>query len=335
MSRRLNCKADPVRASIQVLVGALLVLCAGIGHAQDAKDPYPNRAVRVIVPFAAGGPGDLIARLLAQKLTESFGKKFYTENHPGAGGNIGTGLAARAPADGYTVLVVSSTFMINASLYQKIPYDPIKDFEPVTIAATTPNVLVAHPSVPAKTVKELIDLIRAGKYDSYAMPGAGTPPHMSGELFKQLLKLDLIAVPFGGGGPMIQSVVAGHTPIGFSSLPPAAEHIKVGLLRALAVTSAKRIDLLPDVPTLAEAGFPDQEGDTPQGILVPAGTPRSIIDRLYQEITRIVAQPDLREKMAAIGFEPVTMPPEAFAARIRLDIPKWGKLIRDAKIKAE
>src|SRR5580700_10072653 len=187
MSRRLNCKADPVRASIQVLVGALLVLCAGIGHAQDAKDPYPNRAVRVIVPFAAGGPGDLIARLLAQKLTENFGKQFYTENHPGAGGNIGTGLAARAPADGYTVLVVSSTFMINASLYQKIPYDPIKDFEPVTIAATTPNVLVAHPSVPAKTVKELIDLIRAGKYDSYAMPGAGTPPHMSGELFKQLL----------------------------------------------------------------------------------------------------------------------------------------------------
>ena len=182
-----------MRAWVRALISAAAMLCAGVCQAQNAptaSESYPSRPVRIIVPFAAGGPGDLFARLVAQKLSERLGKQFYIENHPGAGGNIGTGLAARAPADGTTILVVSSTFMINASLYPKIPYDPIKDFAPVTIAATTPNVLVVHPSVPAKSVKELIDLVRAGRYNSYAMPGAGTPSHLSGEMFKLALKLD-------------------------------------------------------------------------------------------------------------------------------------------------
>jgi tripartite-type tricarboxylate transporter receptor subunit TctC len=310
-----------------------------ISHCQaqtaPTSEPYPSRPVRIIVPFGAGGPGDLFARLIAQKLSENLGRAFYIENHPGAGGNIGTGLAARATADGYTLVVVSSTFMINATLYPKIPYDPIKDFEPITIAATTPNVVMVNPAVPAKTVKELVDLIRAGKYNNYAMGGTGTPSHLSAELFKLSLKLDLTAIPFNGGGPAVASVVGGHTPISFSALAPAAAAIKEGLLRALAVTSKTRSSVLPDVPTLAEAGFPNQENDTPQGILAPAGTPRPIVDLLYREIARIMQDPDVKQKMLAIGFEPVVTTPEDFAARIKAEIPRWGKIIHEANLKPE
>ena len=250
-----------MRTFIRV-IGALAVLSGGVCHAQNApaaREPYPVRPVRIVVPFAAGGPGDLISRLIAQKLSEGLGKQFYVENQGGAGGNIGMGMVARAPADGYTIMIASSTFMINPSLYGKVPYDPIKDFDPVTIAATTPNLLVAHTSVPATSVNELIALIRAGKYRNYATPGAGTPSHLSGELFRSALKLDLTAVPFHGGGPMIQSVLGGHTPIAFSSLPPAAPMIRDGAVRALAVTTARRVSLLPEVPTLEEVGYPDRK----------------------------------------------------------------------------
>jgi tripartite-type tricarboxylate transporter receptor subunit TctC len=319
-----------------VLAAVAAMTAATACQAQNAPgEPYPSRPVRIIVPFGAGGPGDLFARLIAQQLTENLGKAFYIENHPGAGGNIGTGLAARAPADGYTLVVVSSTFMINATLYPKLPYDPIKDFDPITIAATTPNVLMVNPSVPARTVQELVALIRAGKYNNYAMGGTGTPSHMSAELFRLALKLDLVAIPFNGGGPAVASVIGGHTPVSFSALAPAAAPIKEGLLRALAVTSKARSSVLPDVPTLAEAGFPDQENDTPQGILAPAGTPRPIIDLLHREIARIMAPPEVRRKMLAIGFEPVVTTPDAFAARIRTEIPRWGKIIREANIKPE
>lgn len=325
-----------MRSLIGIVVGTLLG--AGLCHAQNApaaKEGYPTRPVRIIVPFAAGGPGDLIARLIAQKLSEGLGKQFYVENQGGAGGNIGMGMAARAPADGYTIMIASSTFMINPSLYGKVPFDPIKDFDPVTIAATTPNVLVVHTSVPASNVKEFVELVRAGKYRNYATPGAGTPSHLSGELFKLALNLDLTAVPFHGGGPMIQSVLGGHTPVAFSSLPPASSMIRENQVRALAVTTAKRVSLLPDVPTLEEAGYPDQEGDTPQCILVPAGTPRPIVDLLNREILRIIALPDVKERFAAIGFEPIGTTPEEFAARIRLEVPRWAKIIHDANIKVD
>ena len=319
------------------LVGAIVTaaLAAGSGYAQDAGDLYPSRPVRIIVPFGAGGPGDLFARLIAQKLSDNLGKNFYIDNHPGAGGNIGMGLAARAAPDGYTLVVVSSTFMINPSLYPKVPYDPIKDFAPITIAATTPNVVMVNPSVPATSVNELVTLIRAGKYTNYAMGGSGTPSHLSGELFKLSLKLDLTAIPFAGGGPAVASVIAGHTPVSFSALAPAAASIKQGLLRALAVTSKTRSSVLPDVPTLAEAGFPNQENDTPQGILAPAGTPRPIVDLLYREIAKVMAAPDVKAKMLAIGFEPVVTTPDEFAARISTEIPRWGRIIREANIKPE
>jgi tripartite-type tricarboxylate transporter receptor subunit TctC len=321
-----------VRGLTTSLIGVAL-LAGGAAGAQTAKDAYPNRPVRMIVPFAAGGPGDIFTRLIAQKLSEQLGRQFFVENRAGAGGNIGAGLAARAPADGYTLLVGSSTVWVNASLYPQMPYDPVKDFDPIIIAATSPEALVVHPSVPAKTVQELIALVREGKYDNFAIPGTGTPPHLSTELFKLSLKLDFVVVPFAGGGPMVQSVVAGHTPVAFSALPAAAAQIKEGLLRALAVTSGKRISILPDVPTMKESGVPDQEQEAPQGIWAPAGTQREIIDLLYREIARAVATPELKQKMAAIGFEPAAVPPEDFAARIQADMPKWAKLIRDANIR--
>jgi len=317
---------------IATFIGVAL-LVGGTAHAQPAKEAYPNRSARMIVPFAAGGPGDIFARLIAQRLSEQLGRQFFVENRPGAGGTIGAGLAARAPADGYTLLVGSSTVWVNTSLYPQMPYDPVKDFDPIIIAGTSPEVLVVHPSVPAKTVQELIALVRAGKYNNFAIPGAGTPPHLSTELFKLSLKLDFATVPFVGGGPMVQSVIAGHTPVAFSALPAAAAQIKEGLLRALAVTSGKRVSILPDVPTMEEGGVPGQEQEAPQGLWAPSGTPRDIIDLLYREIARAVATPDLKQKMLAIGLEPAAVPPEEFAARIKADMPKWAALIRDAKIR--
>jgi tripartite-type tricarboxylate transporter receptor subunit TctC len=322
-----------VRA-VALLLTALLL--SSLPSGVRAQASYPNRPVKVIVPFAPGGPSDAIARLLAQKFSDRLGQQFYIENHAGGGGNLGTALAARATADGYTILVASSSFMINPGLYAKIPYDPYNDFEPVTEIATTPNVLVVHPSLPVKSVQDLIAFVRAsaGKV-SYANPGTGTPSHLSGEMFKLALKIDMVAVPFQGGGPMIQSVIGGHTPIAFSSMPPAAPQIREGRIRALAVTSGKRSIAVPDVPTMAEAGVPDQEGGTPQGILVPKGAPQEVVDRLYRETVRAIALPDIQQKLAAIGFEPIGSTPAEFGARIREEIPKWAKVIRDANIKPE
>jgi tripartite-type tricarboxylate transporter receptor subunit TctC len=244
--------------------------------------------------------------------------------------------AARAAADGYTMVFVSTSYVVNPSLYPKLPYDPIKDFAPVTLAGLSPNVLVVNPSLPAATVKELIAYIKAnpGKL-SFAHAGIGTTPHLSGEMFKHAYGLDLVSVPFGGSAPAVQSALSGHTPIAFAVLTPAVPLVKDGKLRALAVTTPYRSPALPEVPTLAEAGVPNEEADTMQGVLVPAGTPKPIVDRLNREIRQAMAQPDVEEKLAALGYEPVTTTPDEFAARIAADIPKWSKVIRDADIKLE
>jgi tripartite-type tricarboxylate transporter receptor subunit TctC len=289
--------------------------------------------VRIVVPFAAGGPGDIFARLIAQKLTEQLGQQFFVENRPGASGNIGAGAVARAAADGYTLMVGSSTVWVNASLYPQLPYDPVKDFEPIIIGATSPEVLVVHPSVPAHSVQELVGLVRAGKYTNFAHAGAGTPPHLSAELFRLSLELDVTMVPFGGGGPMVQSVVAGHTPVAFATLPSASAQVKEGLLRALAVTSAERVGILPDVLTMEEAGVPGQGQEAPQCMWAPAGTPREIIDLLYRETARAIASPEVKAKMQTIGYEPAAVPPDEFRARMAADMPKWAKVIRDAGIR--
>jgi tripartite-type tricarboxylate transporter receptor subunit TctC len=299
-------------------------------------ESYPTRSVRMIVPFAPGGPVDVLTRLIAQKLTQSLGQQFYVENQAGAGGNLGMGAGARAAPDGYTVTVVSTSFLVNPSLYPKIPYDPRKDFAPVTLAAVSPNVLTIHPSIPANNVKELIAFLKAnpGKY-SFAHAGKGTTPQLSGEMFKRSQELDIVGVAFNGSAPAIQSALGGHTPIAFTVLTPAVPQIKEGLLRALAVTTPKRSPAVPEVPTLAEAGLLDQEADTIVGILVPSGTPQSIVASLHGAIVAAMGQPDATEKLAALGFEAIASTPDEFAARIATDIPKWANVIRAANIKAE
>jgi tripartite-type tricarboxylate transporter receptor subunit TctC len=295
---------------------------------------YPTRPVRLIVGFAPGGPTDVFARLIAQKLGESFGKQFYVDNIVGGSGNVATGQAAKAAPDGHTGLVAFSTFVVNPILFDKVPYDPVKDFAPVTLAVSSTTVLSVNPSVPARTVAELVALIRSGsgKY-SYATGGTGSQPHLAGEQFRLTLGLDLVHIPFGGGGPAVAAVVAGHAPIGFNALTPVVPQVKEGKLRALAVTSKTRSQILPEVPTMTEAGYPDIEGDSWVGILVPAGTPKEIVGVLYREIAKIIALPEMKEHLAALGFEPVVSAPDEFGRQIGAEIETWGRVIRAANIR--
>ena len=293
---------------------------------------YPSRPVKVIVTTGPGGQGDTIARLLAQKLSEALGQTFYVENIGGAGGNIAHGTAARSAADGYTILAAGGSFVTNPSLYARIPYDPNKDFAPVTLVCSSPHVLAVHPSVPAHSVGELAALARAnpGKY-GYASAGAGTPAHLAGELLKLALAVDLTHVPFKGGGPGISAVIGGHVPIAISALPTALPFAKAGTVRSLAVMSARRSPVLPDVPTMAEAGTP-LEADILTGLLVRAGTPSEIVDRLHGEVVKAMAEPAFRRRLLELGFEPVANTPDQFAEWINVEIAKWGKVIRDAHI---
>jgi len=324
----------PRRQFLHLAAGvAVLPAVSRVARAQI----YPTRPVRMIVPFAPGGQTDVIARLIAQKLSEHFGKQYYVENMPGAGGNIGMGRAAQAMPDGYTLLVADgTTYVVNPTLYNKVPYDPYRDFDPISLAVTTTQVLTVYPSMPAKTVKELVAVIEAnsGKY-SYASAGIGSPSHLTGELFRISLGLDLVHVPFNGAGPAIGSTVAGHTPIAFGSPASSIAQVKEGNLRALAVAAKTRLQALPDVPTMAEAGFPDIECNAWIGAFAPTGMPKEIIALLNREIGKMVALPDVKERLAVLGFEPFANTPEESAVIIRTESAKWAKVIRAAGIKAE
>ena len=313
---------------------AYLLLLTGV--APSWAEGYPNHPVRVVVGFPAGGPTDVIARLMAQHLGESLGQQFYVENLPGAGGNTASGQVARAPADGYTIMAISTGFLVNPSLYAKVPYDPIKDFAAVTLVAASPNVVVVNPQVPAKTLPELVQLIRdnPGKY-SYAGPGVGSTPHLGGELFRLTYKLDLVHVPFTGAAPAVQATIGGHTPIAFTALPSSMAAIQAGQVRAIGIAATERSPQIPNVPTFAEEGVKDQEADTLTGIVAPAATPKDIIDLLAREVARTVARPDVRERLAVLGFKPVANTPEEFTARIKLEMDKWGKVVRDANLRIE
>ena len=313
---------------------ALLLFAAGLTSA--AAETWPARPVKVIVGFAAGGPTDLFARLIAQKLSEQTGKNFYIENVGGAGGNIGASRAAQSAPDGYMLLVTGGNLTNNPYLYSHVPYDPLKDFDAVTLGAETPVVLTTNPSVPAQTVKELVALIRAnpGKF-SYASPGIGTPPQLVGALFQQSLKLDLVHVPFDGGGQAVEATVGGHTPISFGATAPAVPLIKSGTLRALAVTGKARSPTLPDMPTMAEAGFPEVEGVTWTAVVVPAGTPQDIITELHRMIVGSLAQPDVKERLAAMAYVPIGSSPEECTAFFQGEMAKWSKVIKDAGLRAE
>ena len=319
-----------MKSLVRVLVAMTALAFAGSAMSQQ----YPTKNVKIVVPFAAGGPTDVVARMIAQSLSERLKHQFYIENVVGAGGNIGMGQVARAAGDGYTLLFASSSIVVNPSLYNKVPYDFDKDFVPITKVGAAPNALIVNPSLNVKTVKELVDLIKANpdKF-TFASPGMGTTPSLSVELFRQSFKLDYQVTQFKGGGPAIQSVLGGHTPMSYQAIPPAAALIKDGKLHALAVTSTKRLEAFPDVPTLDELGIKGQEAETMQGLFAPGGTPKDVVTLLHREIAAIVAQPDMKKKLLALGVGPEGMAPDAFAAYCKAEIAKWSKVITDAKIK--
>jgi tripartite-type tricarboxylate transporter receptor subunit TctC len=322
-------KAAVLAPSLAILIGLAV---PSVAHAQTSAG-YPTRPVRVIVPFAPGGVVDIMGRLLSQKLSQTFGQNFYIENVGGAGGNIGVAKAAGSRPDGYTLLMTSSSFVVNPSLHKTIPYDPYKSFAPVTIAAASPNILVVNPSEQAKTVKELIAAIKAHPETyNFASPGTGTTPHLSGELFRLSFGLDIVHVPFSGAGPALESTVGGHTRLAFSSLPAAVPLVKGGALRALAVTSPTRVGALPDVPTMAEAGAPGQEAETLLFVMFPAGTPPDIVTSVYRTIEKIVQEQDIVARFDSLGFHPMHTNPAESEARIKQEVAKWAKVIHDAKI---
>jgi tripartite-type tricarboxylate transporter receptor subunit TctC len=314
---------------IALAMAALLFCCAA--HAQGA---YPDHKIRMIVPFAAGGPTDVIGRLVAERLSEVFGQQVYVEDLPGAGGNLGVETGKRAAPDGYTVVTVSTGFIINPSMYSKIGYDPIKDFAPISLVAASPNVITVHPSVPAKNLKELIELIKAdpSKY-SYAQPSTGSTPHLAAELMKQTYGLpDLTMVPFNGAPLAINSALGNHTPIAFTALPPAIGAIKDGSLRGLAILAKQRIVVLPDLPTNGEEGVQGLESDTLTGIVAPAGTPKELVDKWNAAIAKMLADPAIKQKLETLGFVPVGNSPAEFTERIRSESARWDKVVKAAGI---
>ncbi len=322
-----------MRSIVRNLAICSVLFGTALAVAPASAAGYPDHPVKIIVPFAAGGPTDVMARLLAQKLSEKLGQQFYVENLPGAGGNIGTANAARSTGDGYTILVASSSYVVNPSLYKNCPYDAFKDFIPVTLAAITPNILIVHPSVAAKTAKEFIALIKANpnKY-TFASPGLGTTPDLAGDLFKVTYHLDFAIAPYKGGSPAAQAVLADEVQASFVAMTPTTQLVKTGKLHGLAVTTKKRSTALPEVPTLAEAGITGQESETMQGVFVPKGTPQPVVDLLQREIAAIVTTPDVKAKMTPLGFEPEGNSSTEFSAYVKSEVAKWKKVIADAKI---
>jgi tripartite-type tricarboxylate transporter receptor subunit TctC len=314
-------------SSIVALATALVI--SGSASAQQ----YPSKPVRIIVPFPPAGVTDIVARLVGQKLSEKLGEQFYVENIAGAGGNLGMGQAARSPADGYTILFSSSSIVVNPTLYSKVPFDIDKDFIPVTKAGATPNSWQINPDFPAPTMTALIEMIRKepGKY-SVASPGTGTTPSLSIEMLRLALGLDFVVVPFSGGGPMVQSLLGGHTPIACSAIGNAMALIKDKKIRVLAITASKRVEFAPEIPTLDELGIKDQEGETMTGVFAPAGTPRPIVELLQKEISRLVTTPKIKAQLLELGVVPGGESAAEFADYVKAEVAKWRKVIIAARI---
>jgi tripartite-type tricarboxylate transporter receptor subunit TctC len=325
------------RRGILALGGGIVSAFRAVpARSQGPIQSYPARPVKVIVPVAAGGANDTTARLFAQRLAELLGQQLYVENAAGAGGNLGIGAAARAAPDGYTLLAAGGHLVINPRLNAKVPYDPVKDFSAISLMCSSPHFLAVHPSVPARTVRELVALAKASPAAlSYGSAGRGTPAHLAGELLKLAFGVDLTHVPFTGGGPAMTATIGGHVPVIVSALPTGLPYARAGNVRALAMMSAARSSLLPDVPTMAEATGTALEADIVTGLVAPVGTPRAIVDLLHGAVAKIVAPPEFKQRLTALGFDAVASTPAAFAQWIADEVAKWGKVVRDAGISAQ
>src|SRR5215470_4467401 len=314
------------------LMGAIAAGILGPSLARAAN--YPDRPIKIIVPFAPAGPTDIMARIVATRLGEALNGTFVVENRPGGGGNIGIGVAAHAEADGYTLLITSSAYVVNPGLYAKIPYDPIKDFAPVAELGTSPNVILADPKLGVNSIADLIARAKANPNElNYASPGIGTTPHLSGELFKIVCGINITHVPFSGAGPAIQAILSGTTQVAFAALPPARPQIETGALKALAVTGEHRWFDLPDVPIMVELGYKDFVSDTFQGFLAPANTPPSVIELLATKSLAILKTPKIAEQLRNDGFEVLANGPDGMKKRIADEVPKWRDIVAKAGIK--
>ena len=330
-----------MQISIRILsslatLAAALALAPAIALAQSGADVYPNRPVRFILPFPPGGGTDILGRLIAERLTASLGQPVVVENRGGAGGNVGVEVAAKAAPDGYTIVLVAPSLAISATLYSKLNYDAVKDFAPISLVAAVPNVMVTNPAVNAQNLAEFIALAKTRPGGmNFGSGGSGTSNHLAGELFNSVVGVKLVHVPYKGVNLAMNDVLSGQVQLVVMGIPAVAPHIKAGKLRALGVLARERSPTLPDVPTIAEAGLPNFEVTTWYGVLAPAGTPRTIINRLNAELVRIMHSPELKDRLAALATDPLTGTPDEFAEFIRQEIAKWGKVVRDAGLKAD
>ena|SRR6478672_11557367 len=316
-----------------LLAGLLCVATAQNGFAQSS---YPSRAIRMVVPSSAGGGSDIVARIIAPKLSERLGQQVVVDNRPGAGTLIGGDVVAKSAPDGYTLLMAISTLATNPVIYKKMPYDALRDFAPITQVTSLPNILVVHPSVPARTVRELIAFARAHPGQlSYGSPGTGTNPHLAMELFRSMAKVNMVHIPYKGSAPAIIDLVAGHITVMAATALTGIPHVRSGRLRALGVTSAHRTAAAPDVPTIAEAALPGYDAVQWYGVLAPAHTPRNIVAKLHGEIARILQSPDVKDRLVGDGADPVGNTPEEFTRFIESETAKWAKVALDAGIKPE
>ncbi len=329
----------PFRVSAALSLACAAVLSAAGFALQPlpaAAQAYPSQTVKLISPWPPGGSNDTFSRLIASRLSPALGQPVIVENRPGATGTLGVGQVARAPADGYTIVMGSSpTHATAAAIYPTLTYDPVRDFAPVTMVGTVSNVLVVHPSVPAKTVRELIALAKQSPGTlTFSSSGNGSSQHLSGEMFKVMAGVDMLHVPYKGAAPAVADILAGHVKLGFHNMPDVVPHLKTGGLRAIAVTAARRAAALPDVPTIAESGVPGYAAEVWFGVFAPAGTPRPVIDRLHSEISRALADTEIKGKLDALGNEVSGMGPDAFAAYVKTEVTRWAEIVRKAGVKS-
>ena len=325
------------RISISCAIALTLVNVVGAGAALAAQGGYPERPVRLVIPQSPGGASDTVGRVVAQKLTERFGQQFIADNRPGATGNIGAELVAHASPDGYTLLLTGPNLVTSPSLYARIGFDPVKDFAPVSQLAMSPNVWLVHPGFAARNLKELIEIAKGKpRQIDFSSSGLASSQHLAGELLNVVSGIQLVHVPYKGGGPALIDLIAGRVPVMVSSLPSAMPHIKTARVRALAVTSAKRSSAMPDLPTVTEAtGIPGYDATTWQGFVFPAATPRRIVQRMADETIHALGMNDVRNRLRDLGYEPVASTPAGFAAYIKSELANWSRVIKQAGIKAE